>query len=81
MATEDKRADPRAPFVLRVNFRDRTDCLDATENLSRGGLFVQTSEREGLSYALLEAMAHGLAVITTDAPGNLDAVFAKLAPA
>ncbi len=45
MGTEDKRADPRAAFVLRVNFRDRTDCLDATENLSRGGLFVQTSER------------------------------------
>ncbi len=45
MATEDKRADPRAPFILRVSFRDRADCLDATENLSRGGLFVQTSER------------------------------------
>lgn len=45
MATEDKRGDPRTPFVLRVNFRDRTDCLDATENLSRGGLFVQTAER------------------------------------
>jgi uncharacterized protein (TIGR02266 family) len=45
MATEDKRADPRARFVLRVNFRDRSDCLDATENLSRGGLFVQTTER------------------------------------
>jgi uncharacterized protein (TIGR02266 family) len=44
MATEEKRADPRAPFVLRVNFRDRSDCMDATENLSRGGLFVQTSE-------------------------------------
>jgi len=45
MATEDKRGDPRTPFVLRVNFRDRADCLDATENLSRGGLFVQTAER------------------------------------
>jgi len=45
MGREDKRADPRAPFVLRVNFRDRTDCMDATENLSRGGLFVQTTER------------------------------------
>src|SRR5262244_2076669 len=45
MPTEEKRADPRAPFVLRVNFRDRADCLDATENLSRGGLFVQTNER------------------------------------
>jgi len=45
MGGEDKRGDPRTPFVLRVNFRDRTDCLDATENLSRGGLFVQTAER------------------------------------
>ena len=44
MAREEMRADPRAPFVLRVNFRDRTDCMDATENLSRGGLFVQTME-------------------------------------
>ncbi|MGZ3447053.1 MAG: TIGR02266 family protein, partial [Myxococcaceae bacterium] len=42
---EDKRGDARTPFVLRVNFRDRSDCLDATENLSRGGLFVQTAER------------------------------------
>ncbi len=45
MDNEDKRGDPRTPFVLRVNFRDRSDCLDATENLSRGGLFVQTDER------------------------------------
>ncbi|HEY1417496.1 MAG TPA: PilZ domain-containing protein, partial [Myxococcaceae bacterium] len=44
MGTEEKRAAPRAPFVLRVNFRDRSDCLDATENLSRAGLFVQTLE-------------------------------------
>ena len=45
MGRDEKRADPRAAFVLRVNFRDRSDCLDATENLSRGGLFVQTSDR------------------------------------
>lgn len=44
MAPEEKRAEPRVPFVLRVTFRDREDCLDATENLSRGGLFVQTRE-------------------------------------
>jgi glycosyltransferase involved in cell wall biosynthesis len=47
---------------------------DLERLLSAADVFVQTSEREGLSYALLEAMAHGLAVITTDAPGNLDAV-------
>jgi len=45
MTTRDKRADPRAAFVLRVTFRDRGHCLDATENLSRGGFFVQTTER------------------------------------
>src|SRR5215469_5440250 len=45
MPTEEKRADPRAPFVLRLNFRDLTYCLETTENLSRGGLFVQTNDR------------------------------------
>jgi len=44
MGPKEKRADARVPFVLRVTFRDREDCLDATENLSRGGLFVQTQE-------------------------------------
>ena len=44
MGPKEKRADARVPFVLRVTFRDREDCLDATENLSRGGLFVQTRE-------------------------------------
>jgi len=44
MDEEDKRGDARVPFVLRVHFRDRAAALNATENLSRGGLFVQTSE-------------------------------------
>jgi uncharacterized protein (TIGR02266 family) len=44
MDEEDKRGDVRVPFVLRVHFQDRAAALNATENLSRGGLFVQTSE-------------------------------------
>src|SRR5271165_2202674 len=44
MDAEDKRGDARVPFVLRVHFQDRAAALNATENLSRGGLFIQTSE-------------------------------------
>ena len=44
MDEEDKRGDARVPFVLRVHFQDRAAALNATENLSRGGLFIQTSE-------------------------------------
>jgi uncharacterized protein (TIGR02266 family) len=44
MDDDDKRGDARVPFVLRVHFQDRESALNATENLSRGGLFVQTSE-------------------------------------
>jgi uncharacterized protein (TIGR02266 family) len=44
MDEEEKRGDARVPFVLRVHFQDRAEALNATENLSRGGLFVQTAE-------------------------------------
>ncbi|MGO9829245.1 MAG: TIGR02266 family protein [Myxococcaceae bacterium] len=44
MDEDDKRGDARVPFVLRVHFQDRAAALNATENLSRGGLFIQTSE-------------------------------------
>ncbi len=38
----DLRQAPRIPFVLRVHFPDRAQVLSATENLSQGGLFIQT---------------------------------------
>lgn len=41
-APEDKRVHPRIPWVLRVDYPDRNRCFDATENLSQGGLFIQT---------------------------------------
>lgn len=36
--------------------------------------FVQPSESEGLSIALLEAMSHGLASLVSDIPENLEAI-------
>ncbi|MBS2032940.1 MAG: response regulator [Deltaproteobacteria bacterium] len=39
---EDQRVDPRYPMVLRVDFPDRKELLDATENLSSGGVFVRS---------------------------------------
>jgi glycosyltransferase involved in cell wall biosynthesis len=37
-------------------------------------VFVLVSEREGLSFALLEAMANGCAPIVSDVPANVEAV-------
>ncbi len=41
---EEKRQDERFPFVLKVQYSDRRQVADATENLSRGGLFIQTEQ-------------------------------------
>jgi uncharacterized protein (TIGR02266 family) len=40
----EKRQDERFPFVLKVQYADRKAVADATENLSRGGLFIQTEQ-------------------------------------
>ena len=48
---------------------------EALEQLfSSAFLFVQPSEEEGLSIALLEAMGHGLPIVSSDIPANLEAV-------
>lgn len=44
----EKRLDPRLPFTLRVAFPDRAGLIAASENLSKGGLFVQTDAPLGL---------------------------------
>lgn len=41
----EKRADKRIPFILRVDYRDALHFPDVTENLSTGGLFIQTDRR------------------------------------
>lgn len=47
---------------------------DAARILGAADFFVLPSRREGLSFALLEAMSAGLPPIVSDAPGNRDAV-------
>jgi glycosyltransferase involved in cell wall biosynthesis len=47
---------------------------DVPELLAAADFFVLMSEREGLSFALLEAMAHGLPSIVADIPENREAI-------
>ena len=44
------------------------------ELFSNAGLYVQPSEIEGLSIALLEAMSYGLPCLVSDIPENMEAV-------
>lgn len=75
-----------APFVLlvagdgpdrpdpsrRVRVLGHRDDLPAL--LGAADLFVAPADREGLSYAVLEALAAGLPVVASDGPGNPEAV-------
>lgn len=47
---------------------------DLAAMFSNAFLFVQPSEEEGLSLALLEAMAYGLLPIVSDIPANMEAI-------
>lgn len=47
---------------------------DADRLLAAADLFVLPSEREGLSFAVLEAMGHGLPMLVSDGAGNPEAV-------
>lgn len=58
-----------SPAVRPLGFR-----RDATRLLAAADVFVLPSTREGLSFAVLEAMAQGLALVVSDGPGNPEAV-------
>jgi glycosyltransferase involved in cell wall biosynthesis len=58
-----------SPAVRPLGFRGDPDRL-----LAAADIFVLASEREGLSFAVLEAMASGLAIVVADGPGNPEAV-------
>ena len=63
---------------LRAAAGDETRLLgqrsDIPRLLAAADVFVMPSHREGLSYAVLEAMAHGVATVVSDGPGNPEAV-------
>ena len=47
---------------------------DVSDILAASDLFVVTSHREGLPYALLEGMATGLPAVVADEPGTVEAI-------
>jgi len=57
------------PSVRVLGHRD-----DAPALLAAADVFVLPSRREGLSFAVLEAMGHGLAMVVADGAGNPEAV-------
>lgn len=56
----------------RVAFFGETNCV--LEQLYQADIFVLPSRAEGISNALLEAMACGMPVVVSDVPGNADVV-------
>lgn len=58
----------------REGIRFIGEMQDVAPYLQASDLFVLPSSREGLSVALLEAIASGLAVIATDVGGNADLI-------
>ena len=65
----DEIAHRAGAVVHPLGFRDDPDRL-----LAASDVLVMPSSREGLSLAVLEAMAHGVAPVVSDGPGNPDAV-------
>jgi glycosyltransferase involved in cell wall biosynthesis len=58
----------------RIRFLPWVSGTDLEELLSHAALFVLPSELEGLSLALLEAMAAGVCVLASDIPENKEVV-------
>ena len=58
--------EDRVRFLGRVN--------DVPRHLAEADIFVLPSLSEGISNALLEALAHGVPAIATDIPGNRDLI-------
>lgn len=59
---------------LKVEFLGTLSSEEVNEKLSVSKLFILYSSYEGLSYALIEAMAHGLAVVASNNKGNANVI-------
>jgi glycosyltransferase involved in cell wall biosynthesis len=66
------RLAERLDLAGHVQFVGQTD--QVLEYLQQADVFVLPSRGEGMSNALLEAMACGLPVVASDIPGNIDVV-------
>jgi glycosyltransferase involved in cell wall biosynthesis len=64
---EHEVAAHAGPAVRALGHRDQLEDL-----YSAADLFLLPSHREGMSFALLEAMAHGLAPVVADGTGNVE---------
>jgi glycosyltransferase involved in cell wall biosynthesis len=67
-------AGPLAPRIAGERVRMLGHRDEVGELLAASDIFVMPSEREGISFAVLEAMGHGLAIVVSDGPGNAEAV-------
>ena len=65
-------------LTQELGIQDRVAFVGSTDRvsryMSRADIFVLPSRAEGISNALLEAMAHGLPVVASRIPGNVDVV-------
>lgn len=66
---EQQVAAKAGPAVHPLGFRE-----DLSDLYAAADLFLLPSHREGMSFALLEAMAHGLAPVVADGTGNAETV-------
>jgi glycosyltransferase involved in cell wall biosynthesis len=61
-----------APAGVDVRFHGAVPQLDLAEYYARATIFVMPSYREGFPRVMIEAMAHGLPIVATDAGGTRD---------
>jgi glycosyltransferase involved in cell wall biosynthesis len=58
----------------KVVFKGILSAKDVHEHLSRSKYFIQVSDYEGLSFSLIEAMAHGVVPLVSGNEGNREVV-------
>jgi glycosyltransferase involved in cell wall biosynthesis len=66
--------EPQVTAEAGPGVRPLGHCEDLADLYAAADLFLLPSHREGMSFALLEAMAHGLAPVVADGTGNAETV-------